>query len=83
MFVASARPCSPSADDVPTYATRNLYFIKKNADGMWVSGTLISDGSAFIISMVEDNNVSGGHTTQDAQVLEGRVGPFESFANVR
>lgn len=44
-----------------TPSTRNVYFIKKNDDGVWVSGTIISDGSAFIISMAEDSNVREWH----------------------
>lgn len=37
---------------------RNIYFIQKNEEGEYVSGTIISDASAQIVSMAEDETVS-------------------------
>ena len=36
---------------------RSVYFIKQNDHGVWVSGTIISDSSVYVISMAEDDNV--------------------------
>ena len=36
---------------------RNVYFIKQNDHGVWVSGIIISDSSVYVVSMAEDDNV--------------------------
>lgn len=38
--------------------SRNIYFLVKNEDeGVWNAGTIISDGTASIVSFAEDNEV--------------------------
>lgn len=41
----STRPC----------VARNVYFIKQNDNGVWVSGTIISDSSVYVVSLAEDD----------------------------
>eukprot|EP00752_Nemacystus_decipiens_P007896 g7055.t1 len=38
------------------YENRNIYFLEQNDSGMWVSGTIVSDRTARVISMTEDEN---------------------------
>eukprot|EP00752_Nemacystus_decipiens_P008218 g7348.t1 len=41
------------------FGARNVYFIRQNDNGVWVSGTIISDASVYVVSMTEDNNRVG------------------------
>lgn len=53
---------------------RNIYFIKKNEAGAWVSGSIVSDRSAPVVTFVEDHQVTiSTHTfahTRGQQQLE-------------
>ena len=52
------REANADEQDAFLLVLRNVYFIKENEDGVYVSGTIISDGTAWIVSMAEDENVS-------------------------
>lgn len=39
-------------------ANRNIYYLTEEDGGVWVANTVVSDGTAAIISFAEDNYVS-------------------------
>lgn len=61
----------------PHVAHRGVYYIKKNGNGVWKSGTIISDRSIRVASFFEDLDVRRGGGMRGWEDLFGGYGDSE------